>query len=51
MSTFMLVFARPFFYFAIAVLVLLPARMAVQRWMRDGALKRLLLREIHRRAN
>jgi len=37
---------RPLMLLVLSVLVLTPARLAVQRRMRDGKLKRLLLRRI-----
>ena len=37
---------RPFVYLAVAFLILIPARLAVERFMRDGKLKRLLLRPV-----
>lgn len=39
--------ARPFVMFILALLVLWPARRAVQKHMKDGKLKRLLLRRIN----
>lgn len=38
---------RPFLLLILAVVVLYPARVACQRYMRDGWLKRLLLRRIN----
>jgi hypothetical protein len=35
--------ARPFAFFVFALVVLYPARMAVQRWWPEGRLKRVLL--------
>jgi hypothetical protein len=46
-NLFWAVLLRPFFVFALAVVVLYPARRAVQKHMRDGKLKRLLLRRIN----
>lgn len=46
MSFAIAMFIRPFVYLAVAVLICLPARLAVQRWMPDGKWKRLLLRPI-----
>ena len=37
---------KPFLLLVLSVLVLIPARIAVQRKMKDGKLKRLLLRRI-----
>jgi len=37
------VFLKPFALLILAVLVLIPARIAVQKWMKDSKLKRLLL--------
>lgn len=37
---------KPFALLILSVLVLVPARLAVQRRMKDGWLKRLLLRRI-----
>lgn len=37
---------KPFAFLVLAVLVLIPARLAVQRWMKPGKLKRLLLWEL-----
>lgn len=37
---------RPFVFLALALLVLYPARRAVEKYMKDGKLKRLLLRKI-----
>lgn len=37
---------KPFVLLIITVLFLIPGRLAVQKWMRDGKLKRLLLRRI-----
>jgi hypothetical protein len=37
---------KPFFLLLLSVTVLIPSRMAVRRWMKDGELKRLLLRRI-----
>lgn len=48
MSEWMLaVLLRPFMLFVLAVFVLYPARMAVQKHMRDGKLKRLLLKRVN----
>lgn len=38
--------AKPFVLFVLAVTVLYPARKACERYMREGRLKRLLLRNI-----
>jgi hypothetical protein len=37
---------RPFMLLILSVLILIPVRLAVQRRMKDGKLKRLLLRRI-----
>lgn len=37
---------RPLMLLALSVVILIPARLAVQRYMRDGKLKRLLLRRV-----
>jgi hypothetical protein len=37
---------KPFYLLALSVLVLIPVRLAVQRRMKDGKLKRLLLLRI-----
>lgn len=37
------VFLKPFALLVLAVLVLIPARLACQKWLKDGKLKRLLL--------
>jgi hypothetical protein len=37
---------KPFYLLVLSILVLTPARRAVERRMRDGRLKRLLLRDI-----
>lgn len=37
---------KPFVLLIISVLFLIPGRLAVQHWMKDGRLKRLLLRRI-----
>jgi len=34
---------RPFVLLLISVLLLIPARLAVQRWLPDGRIKRVLL--------
>lgn len=34
---------RPFVLLVLSVLVLIPARLAVQKWMPDGRFKRILL--------
>jgi hypothetical protein len=39
-------FLRPFVFLAIWVLILYPARLSVQKFMKEGWLKRLLLRRI-----
>jgi hypothetical protein len=39
-------FLKPFALLVLAVVVLIPARMAVAKWLPDGKLKRLLLRRI-----
>ncbi len=36
-------FLRPFAIFLFMVLIGLPVRYAIQRWMKEGSLKRLLL--------
>ena len=41
---------KPFAALVMFGLICLPARLAVQRWMPDGWVKRLLLREIVRKA-
>jgi hypothetical protein len=47
MNTFVIaILIKPFAMLALCALVLVPARMAVQRKMKDGKLKRLLLRRI-----
>jgi hypothetical protein len=40
------VLLKPFLFLALAVGVLIPARLAVRRYMRDGKLKRLLLTRV-----
>jgi hypothetical protein len=40
-------FFRPFMLLILAVAILYPARMLLQRYMKDGWLKRLLLRRIN----
>lgn len=37
---------QPFLLLALSVVVLIPARLAIQRHMKDSKLKRILLREI-----
>lgn len=37
---------KPFVLLVISVVFLIPGRLAVQHWMKDGRLKRLLLRRI-----
>jgi hypothetical protein len=37
---------KPFIALLVFGLICLPARLAVHRWMRDGKLKRLLLRPL-----
>lgn len=37
---------RPFMLLILSVVILIPARMAVERHMKDGKLKRLLLRRV-----
>ena len=37
---------KPFVLLIISALFLIPGRLAVERWMKDGKLKRLLLRRI-----
>ena len=49
-STWLLaVVLKPFFALVLFGLICLPARLAVQRWMPEGKLKRLLLREVRKR--
>lgn len=45
-STFWAFALKPLFLLAVFGLVLIPARLAVQRFMKDGKLKRLLLKRI-----
>jgi hypothetical protein len=40
------VLLKPFAFLVLAAVVLIPARLAVQRFMKDGKLKRLLLWEL-----
>lgn len=40
-------FLRPFVLLVLALLVLTPAKRAVQRWMPEGRFKRLLLRRVN----
>ncbi len=42
-STFWAFLLKPFILIALFALVLIPARLAVQRYMRDGKLKRLFM--------
>jgi len=46
MSVFLAQLLKPFLLLAVLGCICLPARLAVQKWMRDGKLKRLLLREL-----
>lgn len=48
MSLFLAAALRPFVYLAVAVLILIPVRLACQRWLPEGKLKRFLLRPITR---
>lgn len=48
MSWALAVMFRPLVAFVLLVCFGLPARLAVQRWMKDGKLKRLLLLRINR---
>ena len=43
----MSVFFRPFVLLILAIAVFYPVKLAVNKWMKDGRLKRLLLREIN----
>lgn len=40
-------FLRPFLLIILAITILYPARKALERYMKDGKLKRLLLRRIN----
>ena len=40
-------FLRPFVLLVLGVLILAPARIAVERYMKDGKLKRLLLTRVN----
>lgn len=46
MSAAVAMFLRPFVLLLVVVLVLLPVRYAVARWMPDGRLKRILLMKV-----
>lgn len=46
METFFAMAVRPFVFFILVACICLPARFAVKRYMPDGKVKRLLLREI-----
>jgi hypothetical protein len=48
MSWLLAIALRPFVALLLFGLICLPARLAVQRWMRDGRLKRLLLLDLQR---
>lgn len=48
MSTaFFVALVRPFMLLVLALIVLTPARKAVERWMPNGRAKRLLLRRVN----
>lgn len=44
-SAFLVALAKPFFMLVVFGLILLPIRLAVQRWWPDGRVKRFLLRK------
>lgn len=46
MTVFLAQILKPFVLLVVLGLICLPARLAVQRWMKDGKLKRFLLREL-----
>lgn len=46
MSWWLAVLLKPFATLLFFVVFCLPARLAVQRWMKDGKLKRLLLKDL-----
>lgn len=46
MDTFLAMAIKPFVVFILLVCICLPARIAVQRFMPDGKIKRLLLRKV-----
>jgi hypothetical protein len=48
MSWFIAIALRPFASLVLFGLICLPARLAVQRYMRDGRMKRLLLSRVGR---
>ena len=46
MTVFLAQLLKPFVLLIVLGLICLPARLAVERWMKDGKLKRLLLRKL-----
>ncbi len=47
MSLALAAFLRPLVFLLVAALVLIPVRLAIQRWMPEGRLKRILLLRVN----